>query len=101
MASVSARGANDGNVSEADRRTATNNQLLPCCSALPEPLESIRGKLGVADRVLDILVPEVVLQRARVLAVVGKFVAAGVTQHVAKPRGYRALVGILELAGAK
>jgi DNA integrity scanning protein DisA with diadenylate cyclase activity len=51
--------------------------------------------------VLDILVPEVVLQRARVLAVVGKFVAAGVTQHVAKPRGYRAMVEILELAGAK
>ena len=36
----------------------------------------------VADRVLDVAMAEVVLQRPGVLAVVGEFVAAGVPQHV-------------------
>jgi len=32
--------------------------------------------------VLDVLVPEVVLQRPRVLAIIGELEPAGVTQHV-------------------
>jgi hypothetical protein len=40
-----------------------------------------RGHLGVANRVLDVAMAEVVLQCAGVLAVVGEVVAAGVAQH--------------------
>jgi hypothetical protein len=40
------------------------------------------GELGVADRVLDVLVAEVVLDRARVLAVVGELEARRVAEHV-------------------
>ena len=39
-------------------------------------------KLGVADRVLDVLVPEVVLQSPCVVAVVGKLEPTGMAQHV-------------------
>lgn len=51
-------------------------------SVFPETLESVRGKLGVTDRMLDVLVAQVVLQCASVMAVVGEFVAAGVPEHV-------------------
>jgi len=44
----------------------------------PEILEAIDCQLGVADGVLDILVTQVVLQRSRVVAIVGQPVAAGV-----------------------
>jgi hypothetical protein len=44
-------------------------------------LEPVRGHLGVANRVLDVAMAEVVLQCAGVLADVGEFAAAGVAQH--------------------
>jgi len=48
----------------------------------PEILEAIRRKLGVAHRVLDILVAEPRLQRPGVMAGIGQRVAAAVPQHV-------------------
>jgi hypothetical protein len=51
-------------------------------SVLPEPLEPIRRQLRVPHRMLDVPVPEVVLDRPRVVAVVGELGAAGVAQHV-------------------
>jgi hypothetical protein len=48
----------------------------------PEILETIRRQLGVAHRVLDVLVPELCLQRPRVVSRIGEGVAAGVAQHV-------------------
>jgi hypothetical protein len=45
--------------------------------------------------VLDILVPEVVLQSARVVSVVGKLEAAGVPKHV-RMDGERHLCGLAE-----
>jgi hypothetical protein len=47
-------------------------------SILPEVPEAGWRKLGVPNRVLDVLVPEVVLRGARVMAVIGEFEAAGV-----------------------
>jgi hypothetical protein len=49
---------------------------------LPKRIEPLRRKFVVAHRVLDILVPEVVLHRARVLSVVRQFISARVPQHM-------------------
>ena len=68
-------------------RASRKMQSLPCASmcgasASPEILEPRRRQFGVAHRVLDIAVPEVGLQRARVVPLVGQGVAAGVPEHV-------------------
>ena len=49
---------------------------------LPEVLEPLGRKLRVSNGVLDVLVPEVVLQGARVLAIVGEFETDGMAEHV-------------------
>src|SRR5215207_8708947 len=54
----------------------------PLRSVLPEGFEAIGCELGVAHRVLDVLVPEIMLQSPRVLAVVDQLVAARMPQHV-------------------
>ena len=54
--------------------------MLP--SVAPEVLEPRRRQFCVPDGVLNILVPEVGLQRACVVPLVGQSVAAGVPQHV-------------------
>src|SRR5262249_39782658 len=51
-------------------------------SAPPKVLEPVGRHVGVPDRVLDVLVPEVVLQGARVVAIVGELEPAGMGQHV-------------------
>ena len=51
-------------------------------SVVPEVLEAGRRQLGVAHRVLDVLVAEIGLQGPRVEAVIGELEAAGVSQHV-------------------
>src|SRR5262249_22245002 len=64
------------------RRTDGQYDRVTHQSILPEVPEAGGRKLGVAHRVLDILVPEVVLQCPRVVAVIGKFEPAGVAKHV-------------------
>ena len=49
---------------------------------LQKILESVGRHFGVPDRVLDVLVSKVVLQGARVVAVVGQLEPAGMAQHV-------------------
>ena len=44
----------------------------------PKVLEPCRRQLGVAHRVLDVLVPEVGLERPRIVSPISKRVAAGV-----------------------
>src|SRR5215472_6805513 len=48
----------------------------------PKILEAVRRHFGVPDRVLDVLVPEVVLQRPRVVAIVSELEPTGMAQHV-------------------
>ena len=48
----------------------------------PKVLESRGRQLRVADRVLDVLVTQVVLDRTRIMAIVGQLVACSMTQHV-------------------
>src|SRR3954451_18955608 len=54
----------------------------PIYASLPEGFEAIGCELGVAHRVLDVLVAEVMLQGPRVLLVIGQRVAEGMPQHV-------------------
>jgi hypothetical protein len=60
-------------------------------------LEPLRTQLGVAHRVRDIPVPEVLLDRARVVTLVRELVAGGVAQHVRMDREGEAR----DLAGAR
>ena len=48
----------------------------------PEVPEPVRAQLGIADRMLDVLVAEVVLQSSSIVAVIGQLEAAGMAQHV-------------------
>ena len=45
-------------------------------------LEPLRRQGGIARRILNIAMPEIGLDRARVVAVIGELVAAGMAQHV-------------------
>jgi hypothetical protein len=51
-------------------------------SGSPKILEPIGRHFGVPDGVLDVLVPEVMLQGARVVAVVRQLETTGMTEHV-------------------
>jgi len=49
---------------------------------VPEVLETLRGRARMDGRVLRVAVPEVVLDRAQNVPLVGQRIAAGVAQHV-------------------
>ena len=51
-------------------------------SSSPKVLEPVGSHFGVSDRVLDVLVPEVVLQGPRVMAIVGELEPASMAKHV-------------------
>ena len=50
--------------------------------SFPEIVEAGGAQFAVAHRVLDVAVPEVRLQRAGIVAVVGELVTAGMAEHV-------------------
>src|SRR5215831_8384064 len=54
----------------------------PPSSVPPKTLESVGRHFGVPDRVLNVLVPEVVLQGPRVVAIIGELEPTGVAKHV-------------------
>jgi hypothetical protein len=45
-------------------------------------LEPLRRQGGIARRILNIAMPEIRLDRTRIMAVVGELIAAGMPQHV-------------------
>jgi hypothetical protein len=51
-------------------------------ASTPKAFEPRWRQLGVAHRVLDVLVPEIGLQRPRVVALIGQRITAGVPQHM-------------------
>src|ERR1700757_785540 len=51
-------------------------------SVLPKVVEAVGGELGVKSGVLDVTVPEIVLDGSGVLAVVSELEAGGMPQHV-------------------
>src|SRR6516165_38117 len=66
------------------RRVADLVRLLGASTTLipPKVPEPVGRHFGVSDRVLDVLVPEVVLQGPGVMAIIGQLEATGVAQHV-------------------
>jgi len=54
----------------------------PPSSVPPKVLESVGRYFGISDRVLDVLVPEVVLQGPGVMAIVREFEPTGMAKHV-------------------
>ena len=54
----------------------------PSSSVPPKVLEPVGRHFGVPDRVLDVLMPEVVLQGPRVVAIIGQLEPAGMAKHV-------------------
>ena len=62
--------------------TLTATATADLSRSTPEILEPRRGQLGVADRVLDVLVTEVSLKRPRVVPLIRKRVSASMTQHM-------------------
>jgi hypothetical protein len=52
--------------------------LCRCGSVLPKSIEPIRCQLRVANRVLDVSVPQVMLDGPGVVAVIGQLEAAAV-----------------------
>src|SRR6516165_3413349 len=54
----------------------------PESSVPPKVFEAVGRHVGVPDRVLDVLVAEVVLQGPRVVAIIGELQPAGMAKHV-------------------
>ncbi len=63
-------------------KTSTHPLPLGWPRLPPEVLEAVGRELGVAHRVLDVLVTEPRLQGPRVVAVIGQLKAAAMPQHV-------------------
>ena len=59
----------------------SRRELVP-----PKVLESVGRHFGVPDRVLNVLVPEVVLEGPRVVAIIGQLEPAGMAKHVGVDR---------------
>ena len=57
----------------------------PLEALAPEISKPVGCHLGVSDRVLDVLVAEVVLQGPRVVAIVGELEPTGVAKRTAEP----------------
>src|SRR5262245_43561519 len=80
-----------GGIDAALREIEPNAYL----SVFPKIFEPIGSHFGVPDRVLNVLVPEVVLQRPRVVAIVGELVSTGMAKHVRVDREWH-LGGLAE-----
>src|SRR5262249_26453785 len=64
-------------------RTVGQDRLrVPPSSVPPKVLEPVWLHVGVPDRVLNVLVPEVVLQGPRVVAIVGELEPTGMAKHM-------------------
>jgi hypothetical protein len=65
-----------------DSATLLKRFAAECSLVSPEIFESCRRKLRVANRMLNVLVSEIVLNRSRVVPIVCELIAAGVAKHV-------------------
>jgi hypothetical protein len=82
---------------QRQRRVADLVRLLGASTTLipPKILEPVGRHVGVSDRVLNVLVPEVMLQGPRVVAVVGQLEPTGMAKHVRVDREWH-LGGLAE-----
>src|SRR5215813_6903376 len=64
------------------RRPCGAMDPAPPSSVPPKILESVGRHVGVPDGVLNVLVPKVVLQGPRVVAIIGELEPTGMAKHV-------------------
>ena len=57
-------------------------RFLSVLSVLPERIEPVRTQLGIPDGVLNVLMPQIVLDRPSVVPIVGELEACAVPEHV-------------------
>jgi hypothetical protein len=69
--------------------------FAPSLSVPPKVFEPVGRQFSVPDRVLNVFVPEVVLQGSRIVAIVGELEPTGVAQHVRVDRKWH-LGGLAE-----
>src|SRR5215831_14669840 len=69
-------------ITPISRTVGQDRVRVPPSSVPPKVFEPVGRHFGVPDRVLNVLVPEVVLQGPRVVAIVGELEPAGMAKHV-------------------
>ena len=76
----------DIRLDEVDKDKALDRQIgqvrVPASSLLPKPLEPIGRQLGVEHRVLDIAVPEIMLDGTGIVTLIGELEPTRMAQHV-------------------
>ncbi len=81
-----AKEAADRDAASETRAWQASGRLLSSIRLTPEIPEAVGCQLGIAHRVLDILMTEIGLQGARVVPRIGQRIAATVSQHVRMDR---------------
>src|SRR5215831_15542568 len=69
-------------ITPISRTVGQDRVRVPSSSVPPKVFESVGRHFGIPDRVLNVLVPKVVLQGPRVVAIVGELEPAGMAKHV-------------------
>src|SRR6516164_8671823 len=69
-------------ITPISRTVGQDRVRVPPSSVPPTIFEPVGRHFGIPDRVLNVLVPKVVLQGPRVVAVVGELKPAGMAKHV-------------------
>src|SRR5713101_5412209 len=74
------------NGSPFSRPGRSSKSAMPRPLVFPESFEPARRQLGIADGVRDISVAQVLLDRPRVVPLIGQLETAGVAEHVGMNR---------------
>src|SRR6516162_6480385 len=69
-------------ITPISRTVGQDRVRVPPSSVHPKVLEPVGCHVGVPDGVLNVLVPEIVLQSPRVVAIVGELEPTGMAKHV-------------------
>src|SRR6516165_8616176 len=73
-------------ITPISRTVGQDRVRVPPSSVPPKVFEPVGRHFGIPDRVLNVLVPKVVLQGPRVVAIIGQLEPAGMAQHVGVDR---------------
>src|SRR5262245_9088707 len=69
-------------ITPISRTVGQDRVRVPPSSVPPTVFEPVGRHFGVPDRVLNVLVPEIMLQGPRVVAIIGQLEPAGMAEHV-------------------
>ena len=82
-------------ITPISRTVGQDRVRVPPSSVPPKVFEPVGRHFGIPDRVLNVLVPEVLLQGPRVVAIICELEPAGMAKHVGVDRE-RHLGGLLD-----